>query len=539
MTTALQPTIPPPIPPAGRRRQPPPVVPASLIEFGSRRAFVVAGVMLAALLQTVDLTIVNVALPTIQGSLGATVDEGAWVVTAYVIANVVVLPMTPWLQARFGRKNYFIVSILGFTLASLLCGFAGTLQSLILFRIVQGAFGGGLLATAQVILRQTFSPEELGTSQSIFALGTILGPSLGPTLGGVITDQLSWQWIFDINVLPGVLAVAILWMFLRDDGRRERAPIDVAGIVLLILTVGTLQYVLDQGQRDDWFSSATIVSCTLICLVALTSFIVWELRTPNPIVDLRVLGRRAVAAGAFVMMASAGVIFSALLLLPQFTIEQLGFTNTAAGLLIGIRALPVALLTLPIGRLANLRRLDLRYVIAGGLAIAALGTFALARNTTTVSDFAAFAIALLIVGTGIAFVYSPLLVAILRAVPAADGAKASAFIVLFFQLGGSFASAAFVTIFERREQFYQSVLAGSETLARPVVRDFLAHHSLAVLAGLVGAQAEALAYADAYRAAGIVALLAVPLALLIGRGQGSWKRSPAKNVPPPIESGSM
>src|SRR6516162_2795635 len=170
---------------------PAPVQPPSLVEYGARRYLVVAGVMLAALLQTIDLTIVNIALPTIQGNLGATVDEGTWVLTGYVIANVVVIPMTPWLQLRFGRKNYFLASIAGFTVASLLCGLASSLMALILFRILQGAFGGGLLATAQVILRETFPPEQLGMSQSIFALGTILGPSIGPTLGGILVDNLS------------------------------------------------------------------------------------------------------------------------------------------------------------------------------------------------------------------------------------------------------------------------------------------------------------------------------------------------------------
>ncbi len=179
--------------------------------------------MLAALLQTVDLTIVNVALPTIQGNLGATVDEGTWVLTGYVIANVIVIPMTPWLQLRFGRKNYFLASIAGFTLASVLCGMATSLTALILFRVLQGAFGGGLLATAQVVLRDTFPPEQLGMSQSIFALGTIVGPSVGPTIGGILVDNFSWPWIFDVNVVPGALAFILLWRYMRDDGKRQRA----------------------------------------------------------------------------------------------------------------------------------------------------------------------------------------------------------------------------------------------------------------------------------------------------------------------------
>ncbi len=235
---------------------------SSLVEYGVSRYLVVIGVMLAALLQTVDLTIVNVALPTIQGNLGATVDEGTWVLTGYVIANVIVIPMTPWLQLRFGRKNYFLASIAGFTLASVLCGMATSLTALILFRVVQGAFGGGLLATAQVVLRDTFPPAQLGMSQSIFALGTIVGPSVGPTLGGILVDNFSWPWVFDVNVVPGALAFVLLWRYMRDDGKRQRAPVDVTGIALLVVAVSCLQYVLDQGQHDDWFSDQSIVVCS-------------------------------------------------------------------------------------------------------------------------------------------------------------------------------------------------------------------------------------------------------------------------------------
>jgi MFS family permease len=336
--------------------------PPSLVEYGTHRILVVAGVMLAALLQTVDLTIVNVALPTIQGNLGATVDEATWVLTGYVVANVVVIPLTPWLQLRFGRKKYFLVSIAGFTLASVLCGMASSLTALILFRIVQGAFGGGLLATAQVVLRDTFPQKQIGLSQSIFALGTILGPSLGPTLGGVLVDNLSWPWVFDVNVVPGILAIVILWRYMRDNGRGRRESVDVTGIALLIVAVSCMQYVLDQGQHDDWFSNQTIVVCTFVCVAATAVFVWWELRVAQPIVDLRVLGSPPVAAALAIAGAYAAVIFPSLLLLPQFTVENLGFTSTLAGFLIGARALPVLFLTIPVGRLTNLPWLDLRWL---------------------------------------------------------------------------------------------------------------------------------------------------------------------------------
>ncbi len=490
---------------------------ASLVEYGARRYLVVAGVMLAALLQTVDLTIVNVALPTIQGNLGATVDEGTWVLTAYVIANVVVIPMTPWLQLRFGRKNYFLASIAGFTIASMLCGTAGSLDALIFFRVLQGAFGGGLLATAQIVLRDTFPASQMGTSQSIFALGTILGPSLGPTLGGVLVDDLSWQWIFDINLVPGIIAFVLLWRYMRDNAKPQKARVDVAGIGLLVVAVSCMQYVLDQGQRDDWFSDSSIQLCTVLAVMATGVFVWWELRVAQPIVDLRVLGRLPVAAGLAIAGAYAGIIFPALLLLPQFTVETLGFTSTLAGVLIGIRALPVLLLTLPVARLIGIARFDLRWLIGGGMAVAGIGTLWLSSSVTTQSGLSTFALPLLVIGIGAAFVYSPLLVATMRAVPVDAGAKASSFIVLFFQLGGSISSAAIVAFVDQRLQFHQTMLAAQATLSRLPVAQFLQQGSRAALTATIAAQSAALAYADAFLVAGIFALLVSPAVLLLSR----------------------
>jgi DHA2 family multidrug resistance protein len=506
---------PPPKPPVLPR--PAAVAGASLVEYGARRYLVVAGVMLAALLQTIDLTIVNVALPTIQGNLGATVDEATWVLTAYVIANVVVIPMTPWLQLRFGRKNYFLASIVGFTLTSLLCGMATSLLALILFRVLQGAFGGGLLATAQVVLRDTFGPEQLGLSQSIFALGTVLGPSVGPTLGGILVDNLSWPWIFDVNLVPGIVAFLLLFRYMRENGQPRPARIDAVGVGLLIVAVSCLQYVLDQGQRDDWFSDPMIRVCSLLAAVGTGVFVWWELRVPEPIVDLRILGKPAVAAALGIAGAFAAIIFPSLLLLPQFTVNGLGFTSTLAGVLIGIRALAVLVLTIPVARLTGMARVDLRWMIGGGLVVSGLGSLWLASGITTESSLGTFVLPLLLIGAGSAFVYSPLLVATMRSVAPESAAKAASFIVLAFQLGGSISSASIVTFLERRIDFHQDVLAGQMTRASQTVVEFLQHHSVAELSAAVSAQAAALSYADAFLLTGVLALLATPGVLLLAR----------------------
>lgn len=485
-------------------RPAPPAQNESLVEHGARRAFVVGGVMLAALLQMIDMTIVNVSLPTIQGNLGATIDEATWVVTAYVVANIVVIPITPWMQRRFGRKNYFMASIVGFTAASVLCGMASSLDALIVFRIVQGAFGGGLLSTAQMILRDTFGPKELGLSQSIFAFATIIGPSVGPTLGGVITDNMTWPWIFDVNIVPGIVAAALLWIYLRDNTRPSREPVDAVGLLLLIVTIGCMQYVLDQGQQYDWFSDNRIVACSIAALAGAAAFVWWELMACAPIVDLRVLRHRAVAVACLTIIANAVGIFGGALLLPQFTVTQLGFTETQAGMLMGLRALPLVFLTFPIGRLTNNPRIDLRWLIGGGLLVHGIGAIWLSRMMTSQSDFLALALPQLFTGLGIAFIYSPLLVATLRAVPK-EGPKASALVILAFQLGGSVAAAAVVTMADRREMFHQSVLSSTITLQRPEVASFVQSHphSIAQLAQLVASQSTVLAYGDALLVAGI------------------------------------
>ena len=242
-------------------------------EHGMRRVLIVVGVMAASLMQTLDTTITNVALPTIQGNLGASIDEATWVVTAYTIAAIIVIPLTPWLQNRFGRKNYFVASIVGFTLASVACGASDNLTFLIVSRIVQGAFGGGLLATAQAILRDTFPPSQLGISQAIFALGAIMGPALGPPLGGLIVDNWTWNWCFDINVVPGIVSTVLLFTLLRDPEKPRTGPVDFLGLFLLASTLGSLQYVLTEGERHSWLSDDTIAAMTVLFACSFVAFV--------------------------------------------------------------------------------------------------------------------------------------------------------------------------------------------------------------------------------------------------------------------------
>ncbi len=508
--------VPPPAP-APAPRKPAPQERCDVVETGWRQALVVGGVMLAALLQTLDSTIVNVALPTIQGNLGASIDEGAWVVTAYIIAAVIVIPVTPWLQTRFGRKQYYLVSIAGFTIASLACGFASSIEELIVFRVVQGLFGGGLLATSQAILRDTFPARQLGLSQAIYTFGAVVGPSAGPTIGGVLTDNFSWRWVFDVNVVPGVVAILLLAPLLRNPTKPRASAFDGIGLALLAIGLGSFQFVLDEGERNDWFSSGAILGCTVAAVTGIAAFVVWELKgTKTPIVDLSVLFRRNVAIGCVIASINAAMVFGGLLVLPQYLSGVLGFTATQDGYLLALRALPIFLLTIPIGLFVNSGRIDPRYLLAGGLATGGAGLIGLAYVTTSNTEFGTMVPWLMLSGAGIAFVFTPLLVAVLRTVAPADSPKAGAFISLALNLGGSVASASLVTILDRRETFHGSVLGDAITRSNPQVAALLAQpNGLVELAAFVRREAATMAYADSFFILGAVAILFAGLAFAL------------------------
>ncbi len=485
-------------------------------EYGTRRTFIVTGVMLAALLQTLDGTIVNVALPTIQGNLGASIDEATWVVTAYIIAAVVVIPITPWLMNRFGRKQYFVASIAGFTIASLACGLASSIDELIVFRVIQGIFGGGLLATSQAILRDTFPPKQLSLSQAIYTIGAVVGPSFGPTIGGLLTDNVSWRWVFDVNVVPGVVAIALLVPLLRNPSRQKSTRFDGIGLTLLAIGLGSLQYVLDEGERNGWFDDGTILAFAIASVVGLVAFVVWEIRgTAHPIVDLRVLSRRGVAVGCLVALVNAVVVFGQLFLMPQYLTGVLGFTATQDGLLLAVRAIPVMLLTIPVGALVSSGKVDPRLLIAIGLTLAGGGVLGLGFETTSTTEFGTLVPYLIATGCGISLVFTPLLVSVLGSVSPADSPKAGAFIGLALNLGGSLASASLVTLLDQRESFHSTILGADTTLAHPVVASAIAHDGLARVAAIIGRESANLSYADTFYAIGAFAIFFAGLAFAL------------------------
>jgi DHA2 family multidrug resistance protein len=490
----------------------------SLVEYGWRRRLIVIGVMSATLLQILDATIVNVALPTIQGNLGANFDEGAWVVTGYIIAAVIVIPLTPWLQQLFGRRQYYVGAIVGFTLTSMLCGTATSLHELVFFRVLQGLCGGGLISTAQAIMRDTFPPNELGKSQALVSIGAIIGPSIGPTLGGFLTDALSWNWIFYINVLPGIVSALLCASLLRNPPRRGRPSVDGVGLVLMATGLGCLQYVLDEGERHGWWDDATIRAISLVSASSLAAFVWWELRmVRNPIVDVHILVRnRTVTSGCLLAMSLAFGLFGGVILAPQFQQNLLGFTATLSGLSILTRALAVAFMT-PI-TLLMLNRLHLRpqVLLTMGFLLAGSANFLVARVVTTQSDFDTFVVPLVIGGLGFGMLFVPLSVSVLSSVHGAETQKATSLLSLSQQLGGSISAASMVTLLDRREAFHLDHLAAYVNLHRIATQLAFQHHApIALLAATVVRQAATMAFADAFDALGAITLVLTPLVLLL------------------------
>ncbi len=492
---------------------------APTVEYGWRRWLLVLGIMFAPLMETIDSAIVNIALPAIQGNLGATLEEAAWIVTGYLIANVVVIPLTPWLQTRFGRRQYFVATTIGFTIASLLCRFSTSILQLIVMRMLQGLFGGGLIATAQSAMRDVFPEEEVTTSQGAFAIVIIVGPVIAPMLGGVIVENLSWQWIFFVNLVPGAISAIIVSMMMRNPEEPRPLPVDVVGIALLVLGVGSLQYLLDEGERQDWFSSPFILGAAALAVLGLTAFVLWELYgTSDPIVDLHVIGKYRSVAGAIVLaMGISATMFGTVLVLPQYVQNILNFTAFDSGVLQLFRALPIIFMTPVVGMTVGSGKLDSRIMMAVGWTFTGISSLWLASRMTGLSAFGDLMPPLVLGGMGSAMLFIPLMITMQTTTEAVDSSKVGSLVTLAFQLGGSITGAAIVTFLDRRAAFHLNTLAGSITRAHPVVREALQRFGVGNLYGAVMREAQILAFVDSALIVGALALLLIPLVGLLKR----------------------
>lgn len=488
-------------------------------------------VMLPTIMEIVDTSVANVALPHMQGSLNAGTDEITWVLTSYLVSNAVVLPMTGWLSRLFGRKRFLITCITLFTFASLLCGAAPNLATLIFFRILQGAAGGALIPSSQAILLETFPPHERGMANAIFGVGAMFGPIIGPALGGWITDNLNWRWIFYINIPLGIIAVIMAAYFIFDPPylRRARVAIDWWGLGLLTVGLGALQIVLDKGQQDDWFNSSFILASTAISVLALLALVYVELKHEHPIINLRLFKDVSFSAGNFVMFMLGFGLYSSIVLIPLFLQTLMGYDATLAGMVLAPGG-AATLITMPfVG--VMLSKYDGRKVILAGLIISAWSMF-LMRGFTLEASYWDFVWPRVILGVGLAMLFVPLSTLTLGSIPKEEMGNAAGLYNLLRNVGGSVGIAVAATMLSRQTQFFQNTLVDSVTPYSPVAQQKLellkqgfmlrgldgatAHKaSLAAIYGMVQREAGMLAYNHIFWIVGLTFLGVVPFLLLL------------------------
>ncbi len=495
------------------------------------------GVAIAALMEVIDTSITNVALPHIQGNLGATTSEAAWVVTSYSIANVITMPLAVMFGDMFGKKKYFIFSMIGFTIASIFCGMATNLLTLVLARIMQGLFGGGLLAKAQAFLFEGFPPEKQGLVQGVFGICVIVGPVLGPTLGGWLTDNYNWRWIFFINIPVGILATILCQAFIpKDKTRSEDAPavrVDWLGIASLSSMLGCLQYVLEKGQDEDWFSSNIIVSCTIATILSAIIFFTHELRTRYPAVNLRIVRFRSVAIGLVFQAVVGFVLFGINYVIPSFAQVMLGYTALQAGFL----QVPSSIITgfmFPIVG-AMVGKFDARIMVAVGIACLALSNWFLVPLTLN-WGWNDFLWSSLIRGFGLVLVFLPLTIAAVGDCPPEDIQTASSLLSLVRTLGGGVGIAMLATVLTRREDFHRAILVEKITPYGTEAMNYLAQvtqmfqqqgwappdahmRALTMLTSQVDRQAASLSFADIAWTLAIFTALTLPGCLLLTSGR--------------------
>ncbi len=414
-------------------------------------------VMLPTLIEIIDISIVNVALDHIRGSLSAGIDESTWTITSYLVSNAIIIPMTGWLSRFFGRKRYLIISIAIFTVSSFLCGSAWNLQSLVFFRILQGIGGGALQPISQSILLETFPPRQHGIAMAIFGVGIMFGPIIGPLLGGWITDNWSWHWIFYINVPIGIISILLTLLFIIDPPYMKRAKmkIDYWGLALLALGLGCLQIVLDKGQQENWFSSSFIVWLSIISSVSLISFVFVELFTKHPIVNLRAFKNVTFSTGNVIMFLGFFNLFASIVLLPIYLQTLMGYTAYLAGLVLGPGGI-ATMIAMPIaGNLVN--RINPKYLLAFGIVVNVYATY-LMSQFNLFADFNTVIWPRIVLGIGMGFFFIPLTTMTMSGIKKEDMGNASAIYNLLRNLGGSFGVAFVTTVLSRRAQFHQNHL---------------------------------------------------------------------------------
>jgi DHA2 family multidrug resistance protein len=489
-------------------------------------------VAVATFMEVLDTTIANVALPYIAGGMGVSEDEASWVVTSYLVSNAIILTASSFLARLLGRKRFFLICLALFTASSVLCGFAWNLNSLLLFRILQGLGGGGMVPVSQSILADSFPPAKRGQAFALFGVAVVVAPVVGPTLGGWLSDNVSWHWCFLINGPVGLLAMAAIAMVLRESqAERKKAAFDLLGFVLVATFLGSLEVMLDRGLEDDWFGSGFIIRIATVCAVAFVLMIPWEMTRKNPMIDVRMVASRQFGACFLVMLATGAILLATTQFLPQLVQQDFGYTATWAGLALSPGGLVTMMMMFVVGRLSG--KVQPKYLIIAGAFVAALSMYDLTRVYGDVG-FWFFATSRMLLGVGLPMIFLSIMTASYDGIPPDKTDQASALINAARNTGGSIGISLAVNVLAHREQFHQMRLAEHaipssiqyQTTLQQVTSYFTAHGSslaqaqqqaIAWIGQAVQTQATLLAYIDVYWVLMLVSIAAIPLALTLRR----------------------
>jgi DHA2 family multidrug resistance protein len=506
----------------------------SLVEFGFRRVIITITAVLCALLEIVDTTIVNVALNNMRGSLGATLTDVAWVITAYAIANVIIIPMTSWLSQQFGRRNYFATSIIIFTVASFMCGNATNIWELVAFRFIQGLGGGALLVTAQTIITESYPIAKRGMAQAIYGMGVIVGPTLGPPLGGYFVDHFSWPYIFYINIPIGIIATFLTLAFVRSPKYGEKlkaSQVDWWGIAFLAAFVGSLQFVLEHGQQDDWFNDRTITLLTAVSASGLMLFIWRELTYKHPIVNLSVLKNTNLRVGVIMSFVLGFGLYSSTFIIPIYTQSVLGWSALDAGLILIPSSITTGIMMPMIGKMIQ-RGIPQAYMVALGFLAFFIFTYWMHNVVTPDTGEEHIFWPLILRGVGLGLLFVPITTLSLSTLKGKEIGEGAAFTGMMRQLGGSFGIAIITTFIARFNQEHRVNLVSHLDKTNFAVQQrvlqlqqgfmgkgFSANESLnrayQVMDYGVMKQSSVLTFIDIFYYLGILFLLCIPFVLLI------------------------
>jgi DHA2 family multidrug resistance protein len=507
---------------------------------GGRNPWAIALVVtMATFMEVLDTSIANVSLPHIAGSLSVSQDESTWVLTSYLVSNAVVLPISGWLASKIGRKRFYMTCVAIFTVSSFLCGVAPSLGSLIFFRVVQGAGGGGLGPSEQAILADTFPPAKRGMAMAVYGMAVVLAPAIGPTLGGFITDNFSWRWVFFINIPVGILSLVLSNRVVTDpphlkQARERSGTIDWTGLGLIATGLGALEVVLDKGQEEDWFHSGFITGFSIYAAVALVSFVVWEWNHETPIVDVRMFKRRGFAVANSLMLVLGISLYGSTVLLPQYLQVLMGYTAQQSGMALSPGGVLIIMMLPFVGRMVG--KVDTRWLVAFGFGVLSASLFCMAHFINMQMDFPTAVELRMLQSVGMAFLFVPIQTISYAGVPVQKYNQVSGIMNLSRNMGGDIGIAFVTTLIARRSQVHQLNLSGQTTRydsAYVGAADRMAHalqHAGATsvtaahqaAAGLyrqLAEQATQLAYLDALRALAVACAIMVPIVWLSRRPQ--------------------